>query len=202
MNYPKEKIKEIYRSLPENLSDLIDSDETLVSISQIAQENKLNPDQTNALGNEITMRIIGVTTKENFESEIQNKIIVDELQAKKLAFSIEQNILSKVSQEALEEQERLAQEKLMSVPLKEETLKSIPDQKPETQEIAPRVIVEAGENKPSVNLIQPPVVQAPIELKPKEPTNIVESKLREVVAVPKQTSSYPDGVDPYREPTQ
>jgi hypothetical protein len=104
----------------------------------------------------------------------------------------------------------------------EPTLQSAgtPEQKPETQEIAPTVVVEKDKPdaaRPSINLIMPepeeklleapkpeasPVTLAPSQPLENKPTNIVEEKLREVVAsAPQKAIAYPDGKDPYREPT-
>lgn len=201
MIYPKDKIKEVYRSVPETLTDIIESNDFLNSLSSISKENGLNLDQQNALGNELVMQIIGLIKKEDLTTELQSKLLVDETLSKKITSDLESLILSKIPEDELGAQQKTAQEILSHPSTSEETLKSIPEQKPETQEIAPRVVVEVTQNKPSINLVQAPVVVKPLDLLPIKPANIIEEKLNQVVATPKQVTAYSGGLDPYREPT-
>lgn len=186
------QIEDQLKTLPVPLQRAIALTPWRSTVIEVANNNALSSDQAKSLEMETLFVIYGFESQNDFVSNLTRELGIDEVRSKALSLEIDSKIFSAILDKANE----------LSVSEGTETLQNAVEQKLETQEITPRVVVEMGENKPSVNLIQPPVVQAPIELKPKEPTNIVESKLREVVAVPKQTSSYPDGVDPYREPTQ
>jgi hypothetical protein len=102
----------------------------------------------------------------------------------------------------------------------------MPDVAPETQELAPRVVVEPArpEKSGSINLIESPQVAQELKLEPpkpgesatslapetpatapsepKKPINLISDKLANVIAPQVKNSSYPGGLDPYREPIE
>ena len=98
----------------------------------------------------------------------------------------------------------------------------MPDVKPATQELAPKVVVESKPivDDSSINRISPQAEADELKLKPpmmessktslspaapvavtSEPARgLISDKLKQVVTAPVETSKYPGGLDPYREP--
>lgn len=177
----------------------------------VAVAQGLNTDKATSLETETLLVIYSIESEEDFVGNITRELGVDATQAQMLAKGVSSQVFSVITDKANELAKGAG-----------DTLQTTPDKPIETQEIAPRVVVEAptAENKPTINLIPPPVVEKELELAPpkpgesltslapanlpttpiEKPKNFMDEKLKQVVTAPIRTSSYPGGVDPYREP--
>jgi hypothetical protein len=204
-------IKEQFESLPEPLQRAITLTPWKELVRKVAQESNLDADKSQALETETMLVMYGFEPQAEFAKNIISELSIDSGGAGNISKSINEKVFSVVLAKA----EELSQN---TEPTLQST--STPEQKPETQEIAPTVVVEKAAPdtaRPSINLIMPepeeklleapkpeasPVTLAPSQPVESKPANIVEEKLREVVtSSPQKMTAYPDGKDPYREPT-
>ena len=112
MEYSKEIVREIYKAAPEEILDVLTSDETIEKISILAKKYSLSTEQGFILSYEITLYMIGLIPDSSFEVELKNSLNLTDSTEKSLKASIEQDIISKVSKDTLDSQRKLAQEKV------------------------------------------------------------------------------------------
>ncbi|MBX4195795.1 hypothetical protein KW796_02480 [Candidatus Parcubacteria bacterium] len=196
MTYPKEIIKEIYRSLPDEIVSVVESEEIIEKVSEIARSNNLGGEQKDSLGDEIMMRVIGVTQKVNFTSNIEARLGVTADVAQKIADEVGEKILSNIPSGVLEAQEEYTQVKLKeTAPLPPVNISGSREK-----------LINSMDNSPvspsrSINLISPPAPERkPLDLLPPNLPTAPE-KPKEVEVMRHKPAAYPGGVDPYREPT-
>lgn len=202
MDYPKEIIRKIYQSLPDELQVVVATPETVAFNDSISKNNSLNKEQRLALGDEITMRLLGITKKESFKENLKNRLQINEELVSKILNEINSNILSKIPEKTFVVQEEYAQTKLkewlanpqiteQKVP-ENHDLESLPPTKTTELEVPPANLpmVEPGET------VHDTAPVAPIVESPK-----VESQKVEIPKTPIQTG-YVSGKDPYREPLE
>jgi hypothetical protein len=216
MAYSKQTIKELYRSLPDELKSIVATQEISSINDDIAKAYGLNTKQRLELGDEITMRLIGVTTGKNFASNLETRLGITPEITKKLEMEIENKIFSKIPNNILSSQEEYAQSKLKESSAY--TTVNIPKIAPEMHpmvekgEIAHDVPLpeERGEhtepkeapapaNLPTEELRSAPSIPAP-EVRSITPPS-PEPKQEEKAPEPPK-SSYAPGQDPYREPIE
>ena len=115
MSYPQSVIKNIYLNTPDIIADLIASEEMLKEIEIISQQYHLQPDQRNLLGNEITLGLIGVISRDKFAHNIENELKISGEIAKQIASAVDSRIISKIPRDVLAKQEELSQVKLKMI---------------------------------------------------------------------------------------
>ncbi|MBX4198841.1 hypothetical protein KW800_01005 [Candidatus Parcubacteria bacterium] len=204
-------IQEQFKTLPQPVQRAISLTPWRKLTRGISIMNGLDEAKADSLETETMLIIYSFDSDDNFAANIARELGIDMSKAVTLAKEIEDKVFAVILAKATE----LAQKT-------DETLQSMPDTKPATQEIAPRVVVEqSGASAPSVNRIpleappqelklEPPVMNAsktslaPANLPSMpadKPKDFITEKLTQVVASPSQSSKYPGGLDPYREPT-
>lgn len=190
-------IDDQFKTLPAPLQRAITLTPWRNLVGAVAKSNNLSQEQSQSLELESMLVMYGFESEDDFAGNVARELALDEARAKALASEVDQKVFAPVISKANE----------LSQQGKGETLQTAPEAKPETQEIAPKVVVEPAKpitnnqspiTKPSINLIPPPPpAEKPLELKPK---SIVENKLSTPTVTPSVKSSYPSGQDPYREP--
>ncbi len=202
MEYSKEIVREIYKAAPEEILDVLTSDETIEKISILAKKYSLSTEQGFILSYEITLYMIGLIPDSSFEVELKNSLNLTDSTEKSLKASIEQDIISKVSKDTLDSQRKLAQEKVSSPSIDI-------DNESKDLEIPPEILpmVEEGETAhdtlPESAEPKKPEIEAKTENSiPNNIENRIEENKTEAAPqeTPKPKSAYPGGVDPYREP--
>ncbi len=182
MTYPKEIIRKIYQSLPDELKSVVGTQETASINDEIAKAYRLNTKQRLGMGDEVTMRLIGVTTANSFISNLKTRLGISSEIAEKIKADVETKILSKVSVKVLHAQEEYSQSKL-----KETTTTST-----KLPEVAPEIhpMVEKGEvahNVPLAEEEEPSAAShkasAPANIPTQDPSEVPES-IEELVEEP------------------
>lgn len=200
MNYPKEIFKDIYRSLPEELKNIVATPEISNINDEIAQKHKLNDEQRLSLGDEITMRLMGITTRNAFPENLKNRLQIKDEEILTILEDINSKILSKISEKVSIAQEEYSQTKIKN---NLSDMTNTPNQEEPTEttsiEIPPANLpmIEPGEvshdTKPQMT---PPVVET-------KPTISQPAQKPSAPVPPKPVNiHYPTGQDPYREPLQ
>jgi hypothetical protein len=213
MAFTRTQQQEAYKKLPPEAQNFVLSSDTSELITQVFNNSGIGKVFSTEADSEMLYAMYGLQTLESAVENISKLSGKTASDLSKMLSEFKSKIFDKLNE--LKKVQPLSQ-----AVLAEETLKSIPEQKPETQEIAPTVVVEKDKPdaaRPSINLIMPepeeklleapkpeasPVTLAPSQPVENKPANIVEEKLREVAAsAPQRVVAYPDGKDPYREPT-
>ena len=128
MLYSREIIKAIYRSLPEELNQVVAAPETAAANDEIARIYNLEKNQRLAMGDEITMRLLGVTTGSSFIPNLQTRLGVTLEIAQKIAGDIQTTVLAKVPEKILAAQENYARTKLTDTEDNHDLIESVHDE--------------------------------------------------------------------------
>ncbi|MBI2065743.1 MAG: hypothetical protein HYT68_01600 [Candidatus Zambryskibacteria bacterium] len=206
MTYSKEIVKKIYRSLPDELKQIVATQETSSINDETAQKYHLKTDQRLQMGDEVTMRLIGLTTENDFVKNIETRLKTTLEISQKIADDVKTKILSKAPEKLLRAQEEYAQTKLKELP--QQTIASTeissaplfnPTPTPKILEIAPKnlPIVEPGEIAHDVRSESRSMNQESRTEIGKEDTKIEEPEIKNT---PAKDRGYPEDKDPYREP--
>lgn len=203
-------ISDQLKSLPLYLQRAITLTSWRDLVKSVAVSNNLDVEKTKNLETEAMLVIYGFESEDDLPTNIARELTLETGPAKMIA----QNVYDKVFAPVLAKAEEIKGS------TDGDTLKSIPENTPETQEIAPRVVVEpvkpfdSAQGKPPINLISPMPEQPKLEppkpgaslasfsptfpmapmTKPQGPSD--QRVLETPRVLPK---SYPGGVDPYRE---
>lgn len=119
MNYPKKLVRSIYKTAPEEILEIVTSDETGETINTLGKRYDLTQEQIPLLTYEITLYLIGLTPKPEFKSSLIESIKISEEVAQSLISSLESSVFTKIPQETLNAQMESAQIKLKSFPPEE-----------------------------------------------------------------------------------
>lgn len=147
MSYPQSIIKRIYHNAPDIIADLIASEEMGRETGIISQKYHLQPNQKNLLGNELTLRLIGVTSGERFIQKIEIELKIDAEIAKQIASAVTDQILSKIPKDILTKQEEQAQLMLEEVSKLNEVETIRQKDKLDQEETVDRPVIITVENK-------------------------------------------------------
>lgn len=157
---------------------------------EIAGNNNLTPEQSESLEMETMFVVYGFEPESSLAENIARELEMEKGRADMIANEISEKVLSVVLSKAEELNIQNG-----------ETLQTVTEEKASPAQPATQMTLSSqNANKPSINLIQPPTVQKPMDLAPVRIQTIVEKKLNEVIAVPQTKSVYQNGQDPYREP--
>ncbi len=182
----KEFIKKIYVFSPDVIQDAIVSDELTKKITELGSENGLSGAQKNLLGNEITLRLIGITKKDSFVKKLVDELKINEQVSSAIFDSFEKFIYSLVPEKVLIAQEEYVQSKINDA---EPSLQSVSEIKTEQIALAPTVIADKHNDLPMVVAGERPKTALTFEERKKLVPNIPDNKVH-----------YEGGKDPYREP--
>ncbi len=180
MPYSKEIIRKIYQSLPEVIAQVTATPETASINDGIAKTYGLNREQRLEMGDEVTMRLLSITSDRAFATNLETRLKVSSEVAQKIANDVKNQVLSKIPEKALIEQEGVVHNMVKDL----------------SENIAPANLpmVEKGETAHEV-----PHVEIP-NTKKQEANNIQTSKEERVQTTQPAKSAYANGQDPYREP--
>jgi hypothetical protein len=98
MNYTKEQLKKIFKSLPEDLQEAITSVESAQILSEIGNKFKLHIDQQSILGEETGYVLLGVSDPMEFVSSLSTKIGIDRTIASQIVSEINEKIFVKIKE--------------------------------------------------------------------------------------------------------
>jgi len=232
MLYSKETVRKIYRLLPQELMAVVATTQTSATNDQIALTFQLDQSQRLELGDEITMRLIGLTQSNNFSLNIACRLKISAEIADRIVLEVNNKIISKVPINILELQEKSASKELdieqnakseIPVIITKETKQAVMDQ------LAQRVQNARQGGAPAIMQVAPAVVQVVPQTMPQAMLGVIHNSLPMVevgetvhdvplpqkaepifqpaiamvkVEQPKPNQRYSGGVDPYREPLQ
>lgn len=94
--YSRDKLNDIFDSLPEDLKDAISSVESADVIAETGKIHSLHIDQIAILGQEAGLFLLGVTDPTEFVNILSNKLGVDKNMASQIAGDINEKIFVKV----------------------------------------------------------------------------------------------------------
>jgi hypothetical protein len=204
-------VEKKFKELPVPLQRAITLTPWRKMVQDIAAAHNLDPEKFDDLETEAMLVMYGFQSQDDIVSNITTEVGVDKTQAEILA----REIVTEVFRIVLEKAEKLSQETTV-------TLQNVEENKPETQEIAPNVVVEAPKpERPSINLIQTPkeaeeklltppkAEESPVTLAPApsnlpaaptpKPSNLIPEALTKTAPPEGKNPAYPGGKDPYRE---
>ena len=84
MDYPSQQLEEKYRSLPEDLKEVLAEVKTAETIYNIGQKNNLHVDQIGELADEVGLVMLGLTKTEEFISHLKNRLQLDQATAEQI----------------------------------------------------------------------------------------------------------------------
>jgi len=87
-NYPKEKLQEIYESIPQDLKEALFSQETADTINDICLENNLEEKQISKIIEYVGYVFLGLLSPNDFEKTIKEKLIIKDDLAQKISRQI------------------------------------------------------------------------------------------------------------------
>lgn len=96
MEYPFEKLKDSYLSIPEDLRNLMSSTEVPEQLDEIASKNKLTPEQLDTLAEQIGLVTLGLVHLRDFVSNIQKELGVPPQVAQTIGQDVSAKIFSVV----------------------------------------------------------------------------------------------------------
>lgn len=211
MDYPKEIIRKIYQSLPDELQVVVATPETVAFNDSISKNNSLNKEQRLALGDEVTMRLLGITKKESFKENLKNRLQINEELVTKILNEINSNILSKIPEKVLTAQEEYAQAKLKEWLANPQITEQKVSENQDLESFPPTKTTELEVPPANLPMIEPGEVAhdtAPkaLEVGSKEKgvgegNTEVRGKEQEVGNTNTNQNAY-SGQDPYREPLE
>ena len=180
MIYPKEIIKKIYRTLPDEINQVIATDETGATIDGVAKKYNLSSEQRFILGDETTLTFLGITPRNLFISNIQDRLKVEKDLATNIENDISRDIFSKIDPGVF----KLQEEKAITILNNREHATNLSDH------------LEIDPSEEEI-LIAAPKSEALISVPSYTQTQLEPSK---EILEPKKFG-YGGGIDPYREPT-
>lgn len=212
MEYTKEKFKK----LPQNIQQLLLSDDVGIDIQLIGRDTGITPEQALDVEDEVVSVIMGTSHPKDFIRNIQTKIGVDQEKARTIAEKVNEEIF------------QLVKESLKIVHNITETASetSLASTASQTQASTPTTPAPQGASiaslaSPNTDSPQFPQMIIPggisVPEAPKPSQNIFEQKLQGIFKMPKEetlvpqkpssapvppTPPRPSGVDPYREPAK
>ena len=221
MTYPKEIIKKVYRSLPSELAQIVGTQETSEINDKIAKTYNLSTEQRLKMGDEVTMRLLGLTPDKSFAENLKVRLKITPEVAQKITEEVKNRILSKVPEKILSAQEtvRLKLEKTDGIIVT--TLKTKGDTIKESERgvINNKVTVPTAPaikaSPPNLPVLEPDFAKETLMVKKNEvaydaaPTAQSTEPLgktaepetkKEELKTPLPNYGYPPGKDPYREP--
>ena len=184
MIYPKEIIKKIYRTLPDEINQVIATDETGAAIDEVTKKYNLSSEQRLSLGDEVTLTLLGITPLILFSSNIQNRLKIEKDVATNIENEISRDIFSKIDSEVF----KLQEERALTILNTKEPVINLTDH------------LEINPPEEEILLTAPKTeTLIPVPSYTQTTTTTPEENLPAVIE-PKKFG-YGGGVDPYREPT-
>ena len=186
---PNQVIREKIKEAPEDIKKVFISNSWLSVIENIVQTNNLSPDQKTTLEDETLFILLRMELVTNFEKNIRENAGVSEQVAKNISNEIYEKIFKDVEEFLPKEMEAedTEQEETNALEITPEILPEIPP------EDLPTIIPEEKVHEVVVN--QRPATNN----QPPQNIPVAEEKKPEMV---QKITSYPTGLDPYREPIQ
>jgi len=211
MEYNTEQLIEIYKTLPEDIKNALDSVDTLDAVEEIGIKYKLHMDQEGVLNNETGKVLLGLTDPVTFVDTISSKLGIDRTIASQIVGDINEKILLKVKDSLKQIHRQKSGESEAQTPVKVEPAtppKENVIQKVETSNLnVPQKTVDVlqgkspEEKKPITNFLGMQVPPKPVGF-----IDIVEEKMKGGINILKsevnlgKTEEKPKAViDPYRE---
>ena len=92
MDYTRKQIDEMFEELPNDIQNVLYSDETIVFLKQTEKKYRLEREQTRGLSAEIGMLMLGISSPQHFISNIQKRMGISEETAKAIASEVNEKI--------------------------------------------------------------------------------------------------------------
>jgi len=231
IDYPFEKLKKQFESIPEDVRAAISSIRVVEQLQEIGKKHRLHIDKIDVLFDEAGAVMLGLTHPRDFIGKLAQKLDIDKEKAKKIAQNVNEEIFKPI-RKSLKKIHRIAE----GQPIQPTTKPEVPT--PEGVGLPADLPVRGTQAEASAQAgkIQPPIIkpqiphrEAPekldkekvlkeIEKEPafakatagEEEKDIVEEKLKGAFRIPREESEHKEipeekkeykKVDPYREPT-
>ena len=149
MSLSRENIKKIYKSLPEELNRVVATQETFAINDEVAKMYNLDKQQRLELGDEVTMRLLGLSSENDFVKNLETRLKTSPEISQKIADDVKSKILSKIPEKILRDQENrvnIQAVKLSNIPEilptnlpmveKGEVVHEVPHESPARQDLA------------------------------------------------------------------
>ncbi|MFC1801846.1 hypothetical protein ACFLY7_00165 [Patescibacteria group bacterium] len=229
MKHPFEQIEEQYKKLPSKLQDILSSPKTLETLQTIANDFKLQIDETGELVDETGLVILGLTNREDYASNLEKRLKVSNQVAQNIAKNINEKVFMQIIDLLKKNQEKvnLQQEIPTNLGVNFQKNETTPEPKEENlnrdtllKEIEDSSIIEElkhvveipkAELKPSLETYKAQKTEAIPEITEQPEKNLAEEKLNGVFKSPKEEIEIKEEIkngekilstDPYREPIE
>lgn len=209
MNYTEEQIKEKFDSLPQDVKEAISSVDTTNDVINIGDKYSLHVDQLGELVDETGLVMLGLTSPNDFVSNLKNRLDIPRQMAESLVKDINDQILIKIRaslreiHNAAEAEENVTPEEEFVPIKKEEKMESNLEREQILREIEnpeeSNVEIDRNENDELKDMTMVMKGQS-TSLDSPAHTDLMETKLKEVVQIPRKERDISENVDPYREP--
>lgn len=190
-----EQIKKIYRGLPDEMKDFVGSEEVSVIDDGIAKTYSLQIEQRRNLGDEVTLRLLGVTKGEELLGNIQTRLNISADVAAQISKDIDSKILSKIPANVLKAHDEYVQAGKLDIssPATTQSIEIPAEGLP---------MVEPGEAAHDTTPEEKAWMQG-FKPEPRGAATFVAPTIAvkaEEKPAPAAVGAYPGGKDPYREP--
>ena len=203
MELTKEQIIAQYKKLPQDLQEMVVSEDVGLQTQLIGRDTGITPEQALDVEDEIVAILMGTSHPKDFIRNIQTKIGVDDEKARTIAEKVNEEIFQLVK-ESLKIVHNIGEEASLASTASGASQALTPAPRPPT---APQAPTPTPPSPQFPQMIVPGGVNVPEA--PKSSQNIFEQKLQGVFKMPKEETLVPPrptdnrqqgGVDPYREP--
>jgi len=96
--YPKEQILQLYKGLPEDLREALNSDKTMDAIERLSKEYHLSGKQISKLVDLVGQVLMGLLLPDEFQQDLEKKAGLKKDVAKKVALEIQRFVFYPVKQ--------------------------------------------------------------------------------------------------------
>lgn len=229
--FPKQKIDEQYRKLPEELKDAIFSSSVAEKVIDIGRRFTLSIEETGILGEETGYIMLGLVRPEDFQNSLKDRLDLDEEDAEKLAHTVNSEIFFPIRElfrkaHRTEITESLPKAEVKTKPTPPEKTVLVENVPPATKEKEvrealidvrpvpeekissyppPATLVPAKISTPASPPAAPPQTQEKVEPKPtidlREPGKVIPRIPRNVILAPAQATPKPPLPSPLK-PTE
>lgn len=191
--YTDQQLFEKYDNLPEDLQEMVFSDEISAVVQEIGGEQDLIDDKIKGLNEGVNMVLFGIVSPNDFISDLTQRLGIDNEIAVKIAQEVDEKIFSKV-QESLKKVHNVSEWQIIPPKSFASGLALTPGVGvPSKLEILAEIEREHG--------IEGELPAPPTPTKPGFVGDVFEAKTKDIFRLPPEEKKYKE-VDPYREPVE
>lgn len=177
MNLNKEQIKQAKSHLPENVVEILDSEETAATLAEIGKKHQLHIDQTGNMAKVVRLFIMGLIKSSDFNDILTRETGISTDLANLIAYDLNQKIFNKIRTAMMSAGESQSKSIEVETPKENETGQAIEDASPAPDTFSQKMTADYG--------------------LPREKVEIADQSSQSQPPAPEDT---PPRHDPYREP--